>query len=69
MEIINQICTFCYLTFNFYRMDFGVAYLICILFIEVVVATTIEKANQLLSQNRLPEALDAYSDVISKDAK
>ena len=50
-------------------MDIGVAYLILILFIEVVVATTIEKANQLLAQNRLPEALEAYSAVISKDAK
>ena len=50
-------------------MDFGVAYLICILFLEIVIATTMEKANQLLAQNRMPEALDAYSAVIAKDAK
>jgi len=50
-------------------MDFGVSYLICILFFVIVVANTIEKANQLLAQSRMPEALDAYSAVIQKDPK
>jgi hypothetical protein len=50
-------------------MDFGVAFLIFILFIEFVIAKTIEEANALLAQNRLPEALDAYSAVLTKDAK
>merc|ERR1712141_31614 len=36
-------------------------------FIEMVIASTMEKANQLLASGRMPEAADAYSDVISKD--
>ena len=38
-------------------------------FIEMVIASTMEKANQLLASGRMPEAADAYSDVITKDPK
>ena len=50
-------------------MDLGVAYLIFIFFIDIVIATTMEKANQFLAQNRLSEAVEAYSDVLQKDPK
>ena len=42
-------------------------YLLCL--IDFVISSTMDKANQLLAQGRMPEAADAYSDVISKDPK
>jgi len=50
-------------------MDLGVAYLIFIFFIDIVIATTMEKANQFLAQNRLSEAVEAYSEVLQKEPK
>ena len=42
-------------------------YLLCL--IDFVISSTMDKANQLLAQGRMPEAADAYSDVISKDPR
>ena len=52
-----------------FRMDLGVAYLIFIFFIDIVIATTMEKANQFLAQNRLSEAVEAYSEALQKEPK
>lgn len=41
--------------------------LFLLLLVEMVIANTMEKANQLLAQGRMPEAADAYSEVINKD--
>ena len=42
-------------------------YLLCL--IDFVISSTMDKANQLLAQGRMPEAADAYSDVIAEDPK
>ena len=41
--------------------------LFLLLLVEMVIASTMEKANQLLAQGRMPEAADADSDIIAKD--